>query len=96
MKELMGLLKANKDIEKHLVLSSTTKHRDAEEILNRFMPCEPERVIFTKTDETSSLGLIMNLLYKKKITLSYVTNGQSVPDDITPASYPKLVEMLLR
>ena len=96
MKELMGLLKANKDIEKHLVLSSTTKHRDAEEILNRFMPCEPERVIFTKTDETSSLGLIMNLLYKKKIALSYVTNGQSVPDDITPASYPKLVEMLLR
>ena len=96
MKELMGLLKANKDIEKHLVLSSTTKHRDAEEILNRFMPCEPERVIFTKTDETSSLGLIMNLLYKKKIALSYVTNGQSVPDDITPASYQKLVEMLLR
>jgi flagellar biosynthesis protein FlhF len=38
----------------------------------------------------------MNLLYKKKIALSYVTNGQSVPDDITPASYPKLVEMLLR
>lgn len=96
MKELMGLLKANKEIEKHLVLSSTTKHRDAEEILNRFMPCEPERVIFTKTDETSSLGLIMNLLYKKKIALSYVTNGQSVPDDITPASYQKLVEMLLR
>ena len=96
MKELMGLLKANKDIEKHLVLSSTTKNRDAEEILNRFMPCQPERVIFTKTDETSSLGLIMNLLYKKKIALSYVTNGQSVPDDITPASYTKLVEMLLR
>ncbi|WP_027407315.1 flagellar biosynthesis protein FlhF [Anaerovibrio sp. RM50] len=96
MKELMGLLKANKDIEKHLVLSSTTKNRDAEEILNRFMPCQPERIIFTKTDETSSLGLIMNLLYKKKIALSYVTHGQSVPDDITPASYSKLVEMLLR
>ncbi|ORU00386.1 Flagellar biosynthesis protein FlhF [Anaerovibrio sp. JC8] len=96
MKELIGLFKSNKDIEKHLVLSSTTKNRDAEEILNRFMPCEPDRVIFTKTDETSSLGIVMNLLYKRKIALSYVTNGQSVPDDITPASFTKLADMLLR
>jgi len=96
MKELIGLLKDNKDIEKHLVLSSTTKNKDAEEILSRFMSCQPDRVIFTKTDETSSLGIIMNLLYKKNIALSYLTNGQSVPDDITPASYTKLAEMLLR
>lgn len=96
MKELCDLLAANKAIEKHLVMSSTTKNRDAEEILSRFSPCVPDRIIFTKTDETSSLGLIMNILHKKKVALSYVTNGQSVPDDITPASYEKLAELLLR
>ena len=62
----------------------------------KFGPCQPERVIFTKTDETSSLGLLLNLLYKRKIALSYVTNGQSVPDDIIPASFGKLADMLLR
>ena len=96
MKELCDLLSGDSDIEKHLVLSSTTKNRDAEEILAKFGPCQPERVIFTKTDETSSLGLLLNLLYKRKIALSYVTNGQSVPDDIIPASFGKLADMLLR
>ena len=96
MKELCDLLDVDADIEKHLVLSSTTKNRDAEEILTRFSACQPERVIFTKTDETSSLGILLNLLYKRKIALSYVTNGQSVPDDIIPASFAKLADMLLR
>lgn len=96
MKELCDLLSVSNAIEKHLVMSSTTKNRDAEEILARFSPCVPDRIIFTKTDETSSLGLILNILHKKKVALSYITNGQSVPDDITPASYEKLAELLLR
>lgn len=96
MKELCDLLAVDADIEKHLVMSSTTKNRDAEEILSRFSPCQPERVIFTKTDETSSLGILLNLLCKRKIALSYMTNGQSVPDDIVPASFGKLADMLLR
>ena len=83
-------------IEKHLVMSSTTKNRDAADILERFSICSPDCVLFTKTDETSSVGLILNLLYKKKIALSYLTNGQSVPDDIVPASAEKLAEILLR
>ncbi|MCR5175922.1 MAG: flagellar biosynthesis protein FlhF [Anaerovibrio sp.] len=96
MKEICDLLSVDAEIEKHLVISSTTKNRDAEEILARFSACQPDRIIFTKTDETSSLGLLLNILYKRKVALSYVTDGQSVPDDITPASYTKLAEMLLR
>ena len=96
VKELCDLLTVDAEIEKHLVLSATTKNRDAEEILRRFAVCQPDRVIFTKTDETSSLGILLNLLYKKKIALSYVTTGQRVPDDIIPASISKMAEMLLR
>lgn len=96
MKELCDLLAVDKNIEKHLVMSATTKNRDAEAILEHFSVCKPDRVIFTKTDETSSIGLVPNLLHKKKIALSYLTDGQSVPDDIHPASIEKLAEMLLR
>ncbi len=96
MKELQDFLNVNSHIEKHLVMSATTKQRDAEEIMEKFSVCEPNRVIFTKTDETSSIGLILNLLHEKKIALSYLTNGQSVPDDIVPASTDKLAELLLR
>ena len=96
MQELNELLSVDASIEKHLVMSSTTKNRDAADILERFSICSPDCVLFTKTDETSSVGLILNLLYKKKIALSYLTNGQSVPDDIVPASAEKLAEILLR
>ena len=96
MKELCEFLAVDKNIEKHLVMSATTKNRDAEAILEHFSVCKPDRVIFTKTDETSSIGLVPNLLHKKKIALSYLTDGQSVPDDIHPASIEKLAELHLR
>ena len=96
MKELKDLLRANSRIEKHLVISATTKNQDAADILEKFSDCRPERVIFTKVDETCSVGLILNLLYEKEIALSYLAYGQSVPDDIMPASAEKLTELLLR
>ena len=96
MKELKDLLRANSRIEKHLVISATTKNQDAADILEKFSDCRPERVIFTKVDETCSVGLILNLLYEKEIALSYLAYGQSVPDDIMPASAEKLAELLLR
>ena len=96
MKELQEFLAANQRIEKHLVLSTTTKISDAEDILEKFSICEPDKVIFTKTDETASTGLIVNLLYKKRLAISYVTNGQSVPDDITPATSETLADLLLK
>lgn len=96
MKELQEFLAVNSHIECHLVMSATTKNRDAAEILDKFSACEPDRVIFTKTDETSSVGLILNLLAKRDIALSFLTNGQSVPDDIIPATPQKLAELLLR
>lgn len=96
MKELQEFLRANQRIEKHIVLSTTTKSSDANDILEKFSVCEPDKVIFTKTDETASLGLLVNLLFKQKLSLSYLTNGQSVPDDIIPASAEVLADLLLR
>lgn len=96
MKELQDFLAVDPQIEKHLVMSATTKNRDAADILEKFSVCEPDRVIFTKTDETSSVGLILNLLANRDIALSFLANGQSVPDDIVPATPEKMADILLR
>ena len=96
MKELSGLLSIDADIEKHLVMSATTKTSDGIELLENFSICQPDRVIFTKVDETGTHGIILNILHRRKVALSYVTNGQSVPDDIEPASVERLAELLLR
>ena len=96
MKELSELLNIDADIEKHLVMSATTKTSDGLELLDNFSLCKPDRVIFTKVDETKTHGIILNILHRRKAALSYLTNGQSVPDDIEPASIEKLAELLLR
>ena len=95
MNELKAFLAAEPSIEKHLVLSATTKERDAEAILERFSSCRPDRILLTKTDETENIGFIVNLLFDRRLPLSYFTNGQSVPDDIEPAKPEALAKLML-
>ena len=96
MRELEEFLRINPRIEKHLVISATTKFTDARHIMNKFSQIEPDKVIFTKIDETASLGMIINLLHDRKYSLSYITTGQSVPDDIERASSDLLASLLLK
>ena len=96
MRELDEFLRVNPRIEKHLVISATTKLADARQIMNKFLQVEPDKIIFTKTDETGSLGMIINLLRDSKYSLSYVTTGQSVPDDIERAGAEILTNLLLK
>lgn len=96
LNELRELLAVDPNIEKHLVLSATTKYKDAVDIIRKFSLCAPDRVLFTKVDETSSIGTVVNLIHEYPIMLSYFTNGQSVPEDIIPASSRGLAELLLR
>jgi flagellar biosynthesis protein FlhF len=96
MAELQALFEVDFPIEKHLVLSATTKYKDALAIVNKFAVCSPEKLVFTKMDEASTIGTILNLLYQFPATLSYVTTGQSVPDDIELANHHKLASLILR
>ena len=96
MDELKEFLAAHPRMERHLVVSATTKEQDAAQIVERFAPCKPDRIIFTKTDETQTIGMVLNLLAEQDIPLSFLSNGQSVPDDIIPATAERLAELLLR
>ena len=96
MRELEEFLKVNPRIEKHLVISATTKYTDAKQIMNKFSQVNPDKIIFTKIDETGSLGMIVNLLNDNRYSLSYITTGQSVPDDIERATSEILANLLLQ
>ena len=96
MGELKEFLATEPSIEKHLVLSATTKERDAEAIFERFAACRPDRILLTKTDETENVGFIVNLLFDRRLALSYLTTGQTVPDDIEPAKPEALARLMLR
>lgn len=95
--ELQHLLRAQPDLEMHVVVSATTKPKDALDIVAKFAPHDaPYKVIITKVDESSTFGLIVNMMYNSNAVLSYLTNGQSVPDDIELADPEKLTSLILK
>lgn len=82
--------------EVHLVLSACTKYKDILDILEKFKTLFVNRLIFTKLDETTSLGVILNVSEKIKKPISYITFGQNIPEDIARADSRKLAKMILR
>ncbi|MBR6390377.1 MAG: flagellar biosynthesis protein FlhF [Lachnospiraceae bacterium] len=81
--------------ETFLVLSATTKYRDLISIADTYSAMTDYKLIFTKLDETTTLGNLLNLKLHTGTTISYVTNGQNVPDDIAPFNPQKTVKLLL-
>ena len=81
--------------EVHLVLSATTKYRDLISIADSYKEMADYKLIFTKLDETTTLGNLLNLRLYTGASLSYVTHGQNVPDDIEDFNPQKTVKRLL-
>jgi flagellar biosynthesis protein FlhF len=78
-----------------LVLSSTQKYSDIQKILQNFAHLDIDSVIFTKLDETLSYGNMLNVASKSKLKVSYVTDGQNVPQDIYVATPEGLAKKIL-
>jgi len=81
--------------ERHLVLSATTKSSDLEAIVGHFEVCKPDHLLFTKLDETTTLGPILNELVRSRKSLSYYTDGQSVPEDLHMVPKDRLLDIVL-
>ncbi len=95
IKELRSFLDAAKPHEIHLVLSTTGHHTHLVNAAERFSTLGVDRVIFTKLDEAVSFGVIFSVLKKVKASLSYITIGQDVPEDIEVGSGQRLARLLL-
>lgn len=81
--------------EVYLVLSATTKYRDLVEIVDTYREISEYKLIFTKLDETTTYGNLLNIKLYSDADLSYVTNGQNVPDDLEVFDTQKIVKKLL-
>lgn len=93
--ELQSLLAPLEQSETYLVLALTSKTEDMRTITNHFSKYPLDKVIFTKADETGSYGAMFNLLQEHPLRLSYMTNGQNVPDDLLMPSPDFLANVLL-
>jgi flagellar biosynthesis protein FlhF len=78
-----------------LVLSATTKYKDLQRIADMYKEITDFQLIFTKLDETTALGNLLNLRLHTEAQIAYVTYGQNVPDDIEAFNPQKTVKHLL-
>ncbi|RKQ19811.1 flagellar biosynthesis protein FlhF [Ureibacillus endophyticus] len=94
--DLKKIINFEDDVESYLVLSLTSKEQDMEAIIQQFHEFPIEKFIFTKIDETNSIGTMYNLMIKYNKGLAYYTNGQEVPEDIEEANIDKLIELFFQ
>lgn len=80
----------------YLVLSATTKYKDLIKITEAYSEIIDYSLIFTKLDETSSIGNLFNIRMLTESPLSYTTFGQNVPDDIAKIDAQSIAKQLLR
>ncbi len=90
--EMRKLLDAcGEDTEVFLTLSSTTKISDIRELFKTFGPFGYEALILTKLDETLRIGNVLSVLAEHDKPVAFLTDGQTVPQDIHEATVARLM-----
>jgi len=93
--EMQRLLAAcGRGAEVHLALAATTKSSDMTQSLRQFEPFDYKAVVVTKLDETDRVGNVVSALAERRKPISYLTNGQRVPQDIERARVTRLLMCL--
>lgn len=93
--DLARFLATRTDIDRHLVLSSSVKPADLARVIDLYDIFRPCHLLFTRLDETSSLGPLFNECARTGKPLSFFGTGQRIPEDLEAATHARLIEPLL-
>lgn len=93
--QLKQFLDAAAPDEVHLVISATANPKNIENAMERFSPLGVDRLILTKLDEAVSFGMVLSVVRRMDVALSFVTTGQDVPDDIEVTEGRRIAGLIL-
>ncbi len=95
-KGLAELISSVPDLDTHLVLPASMRAADLSATVDRFLPFHPAKLLFTRLDETSCFGPLLNESARTGIPLSFLGNGPQIPEDIEPAEPAAVARLILR
>lgn len=95
-REILELISLSGADEVYLVLSCNTSYSGCLNIIKSYSFLPDYKLLFTKMDEASNYGIILNCRHISGKPLSYIATGQSVPDDIEVADPNKLVSCIMK
>src|SRR5581483_11447463 len=93
--ELARFLSSRDDIDRQLVLSASMRSADLTRVMDAYEIFRPQRLLFTRLDETVSLGPVLNEAVRTGKPLSFFGTGQRIPEDLETATQARLVESVL-
>jgi flagellar biosynthesis protein FlhF len=94
--DLAQFLGRRQDIDTHLVLTASMERADLRNVTDRFQPFGAGKLIFTRLDETTSSATIFCEAARTQKPLSFFCHGQSVPEDLQPATKDHVIDSLVR
>jgi flagellar biosynthesis protein FlhF len=89
--ELEALTMASPHLQTTLVLSAAAQAGAIEEAVERFAPAQPASCVLTKLDEATSLGGAVSMLVRSRLPVAYVSDGQRIPEDLSPARAHQII-----
>jgi flagellar biosynthesis protein FlhF len=93
-RELAQMIGSDPEIDTHLVLPASMKADDLARQVDLFREFRPRKLIFTRMDETSHYGSLLSLAARTRLEVSFLAQGQRIPDDLEAATKEGLVKLL--
>ncbi len=93
--QLDELARVKVPVKKLLVLPCTSQAEALSAAYDLVEQSHIDACILSKIDETGRIGELLSLLVEKRLPVAYITNGQSIPDDIEKAKADVLVSQFV-
>jgi flagellar biosynthesis protein FlhF len=95
-KEIAGSLERTANKLVHLVLPASMKRESMTRCVREFSAFTPNYLLFTKLDETDTLGALLSTALEADLPLSFFSGGQNIPEDLEPANPAALIASVFR
>ena len=91
--EQINTLQQNElSIRSYLVMSAATEYKAMNAIIKAFAVFDPQASILTKLDEAVTIGSAISSIIEHNLPLSFIADGQQVPEDIHSPHARSLIE----
>lgn len=93
--DALGQLDADRRVRRLVVLAATMQPGVMDEAVGAFGGDQLSGAVLTKLDETDSLGPALSVLIRRKLTATWLSHGQRVPEDLRLARIIHLLRWAL-
>ena len=94
--DLARFLAGRAGMDTHLVLPASMRTGDLKRVGEQYSIFKPRKLLFTRLDETRTFGPILSQSFRMGIPVSFVCGGQSIPEDLDPATADRIADLILK